>query len=158
VTQALGAAVLRAGDLPKGFAQTKVSGPLGALCAGHDPVASAGVRSSARAAFARGTQAASGLVAQMAGREGAAALLDGVRAAATACDSAKADYAVATLSGVGDEALTVTITVPVEGGSLRTLVLVARAEARVAVVALTGPTADRDLGVRALEAEVARLG
>jgi hypothetical protein len=37
-------------------------------------------------------------------------------------------------------------------------VLVARAEARVAVVALTGPTADRDLGVRALEAEVARLG
>jgi hypothetical protein len=154
----LGRAVLRAADLPKGFAAAQVSGPPGALCKGHDPLGAAGPRSSARAAFAKESQTISGLVAELATPDAAAGVLAGVRSAAKACDSAAADYAVAPLAGVGDEALTVTITVPVKTTSLKTVVLLARTDARLAVVALTGPIVDRDLGVRALRAELSRLG
>jgi hypothetical protein len=157
VKSELAAAVLRAGDLPKGFAVARVTGPLGALCKGQDPIASAGVRSSARAAFAKDSQTVSGLVGELASPEAATALLGEVRAGAKACDTAAADYAVASLSGVGDEAVTVTITVPVRTTSLKTVVLLARRGTRIAVVALTGPVVDRDLGVDALEAEVSRL-
>jgi hypothetical protein len=160
----LAKAVLRASDLPSGWKAVKVGGTgVAALCEGRDPFARSKPQGSARAAFTTGTSgnAISGTVARFGDDDGAAALLDRIRDDAAACTSAAATYSVSSLRGVGDEALEVTVTVPLgEGqGTLRSLVLVAREGDHVAVISASraGGAPDEALALRALKTELGRL-
>lgn len=157
--RSLAEAVLRDGDLPSGWSPVVIrEGAIAPLCEGRDPFAAVPPEGSARAAFSRGSsgEAISGTVARFADRDAAASLLARIREDARACGGGGATYALAALAGVGDEGLKVTISVSVGGGTLRTLVTVARAGEHVAVITATGQP-DEALAVRALRAELGRL-
>jgi hypothetical protein len=154
----LSKAVLRSGDLPKGWAAIKVDGDLAPLCEGRNPFARVPAAGTARAAFSKGTSgdAITGTVAHYDSTAQAESLLDGIRDDAAACRRAGTDYTVSSLGGVGDEAVQLTVSVPVGPSTLRVLVTVAREGDHVAMVSATGDP-DEALVVRALKAELGRL-
>jgi hypothetical protein len=157
-SSALSKAVLRAGDLPKGWAPIKVDGAVAQLCEGRDPFARVPAAGTARAAFSSGTSgnAMTGTVAQYRSTAQAESLLDGIRDDASACSRGGTDYTVSALGGVGDEAVKLSVSVPVGGTTLRVLVTVAREGDHVAVVSATGDP-DEALVLRVLKAELGRL-
>jgi hypothetical protein len=156
----LAEAVLRAKDLPQGWTAARVNGGLGALCPGRDPFARIPAAASARAAFTEGGSGriASGSVARFRSATEAGSLLAGVREDAGACVVAGTTFTASTLSGVGDEALKLTIVAGSGSGigSYRTLITLARVGEHVALVAIAGEP-DEALAVRALKAELGRL-
>ena len=154
----LAKAVLRAGDLPKGWAPLKVAGGVAPLCEGRDPFARVPAAGTARAGFSKGTSgdAITGTVAQYRSTAEAESLLDGMRDDAEACRRAGTDYTVSSLSGVGDEAVRLSASVPVGPSTLRVFVTMAREGDHVAVISATGDP-DEALVVRALKAELGRL-
>ncbi len=157
-TSSLSKAVLRAGDLPEGWAPIKVDGAVAPLCKGRDPFARVPAAGTARAAFSSGTSgnAITGTVAQYRSTAQAESLLDGMRDDAAACSRGGTAYTVSALGGVGDEAVKLSVSVPVGTGTLRVLVTVAREGDRVAVVSATGAP-DEALVLRVLKAELGRL-
>ncbi len=157
-SSSLSKAVLRAGDLPKGWTPIEVDGAVAPLCEGRDPFARMPAAGTARAAFSSGTSgdAITGTVAQYRSAAQAESLLDGMRDDAAACSRGGTAYTVSALGGVGDEALKLSVSVPVGPSTLRVLVTVARDGDHVAVVSATGEP-DEALVLRALKAELGRL-
>jgi hypothetical protein len=157
-SSSLSKAVLRAGDLPEGWAPIKVGGGVAPLCEGRDPFARVPAAGTARAAFSSGTSgnAITGTVAQYRSAAQAKSLLDAMRDDAAACSRGGTAYRVSALGGVGDEAVELSVSIPVGGSTLRVLVTVAREGDHVAVVSATGDP-DEALVLRVLKAELGRL-
>jgi hypothetical protein len=151
-------AVLRRSDLPSGWSPTAVSSGGSALCAGHDPTASS--TAAVRAGFRKdpGTRLLAASVAAYRSAEAAAAVVQKASQDAAACSGSGVTYTASALSGIGDEAVRVERTVQVGGkATLRSVALVARSGARVAIVSISGDPVETDVALAALRAEVDRL-
>jgi hypothetical protein len=155
---ALKDAILKQSDLPAGWAPTGVSAGGSALCDGHDPTASSAA--AVRAGFRKnpGTRLLAASVASYSTPEAASAVVQRTTQDAAACSSGGVTYTATSLAGVGDEAVKVERTVRIGGkATLRSVALVARTGARIAIVSISGEPVETEVALAALRTEVGRL-
>ena len=151
-------AVLRAEDLPKGWIASGVTSGPNPLC-DEDPVSRAQPIATVRSGFHRApaTDLITGTVAAYSDAAAAHQILEALAAGSPGCRVPELRYHVESLDDVGDEAVRISVDVPVGTDTIRNVAVVARRGGRIATVSATGNPIDESLVLRALRAEIGRL-